>query len=201
MRSKQDPQNQRSIGELESELLSALRRIAELEATNQQLEKAAHEDPLTAIYNRRGFMQRLQAIAAVTSRHTTKISHVKPVFISADLDHFKKINDSYGHPAGDAVLQQFAQILRAHVREYDIVGRFGGEEFVIALTDISLDDAKAKADAIAENVRSYNFQLPGNKTTTLTASFGVSLSLDSADKALYRAKESGRDKVIVLKGV
>ena len=190
-------QHHRRIGELESELLKALRRIAELESEKIYLEKAAHEDQLTTVYNRRGFNKRLEAIKAVVDRQPDRFTYPDLYYLSTDIDYFKKINDTHGHSAGDLVLQQFASILTGDIRDYDIVGRFGGEEFLIALVDISPDEAYAKANALAEDVRTHPFEMPGKVTIKVTASFGLAGDIEAADKALYQAKQAGRDRVVV----
>ncbi|MBI4101097.1 GGDEF domain-containing protein [Candidatus Microgenomates bacterium] len=191
--------HQRRIGELEAELTKALERIAQLEAEKSQLEHVAYKDPLTAVNNRRGFADRLQVIKQLIKSQPRKFRYQKPYFIMVDIDYFKKINDTHGHPAGDMVLQQFAKLLLASLRDYDIVGRFGGEEFVMALVDISPHEVIRKAKQLAAKIRSHRFRLPSGKTINISASFGLATSQVTADKALYQAKQTGRDKVMSAK--
>ncbi|MPT12822.1 GGDEF domain-containing protein, partial [Comamonas sp.] len=127
--------------------------------------------------------------------------------LACDIDHFKRINDSWGHKRGDEVLQLVSTTLKDSVRENDLVARFGGEEFVLLLTEISLKDAEAIALRIQRDLRLNNEVLPSGYTLTL--SFGIS-ALDSntpldqalreADRLLYEAKNAGRDRVHVSGG-
>ena len=121
--------------------------------------------------------------------------------ILIDIDHFKLVNDTYGHIVGDSVLKEFASILKANVRDSDCVGRWGGEEFIIVCIETDTNGAVLVAEKLRDEIEKFNFTTVGNKT----ASFGVSSSgknidetiiLDNADKALYKAKNSGRNQVI-----
>ncbi|WDU84557.1 GGDEF domain-containing protein [Caloramator sp. Dgby_cultured_2] len=128
--------------------------------------------------------------------------------ILTDLDRFKLVNDTYGHDAGDKILKVFSSILRKHTRKYDIVARFGGEEFIIFLSATNKENAKKKAEQLREYVeRSEVYIRDVDKKVKFTASFGVSELLPEdnydvekvikrADKALYLAKNSGRNMVI-----
>lgn len=122
--------------------------------------------------------------------------------IMIDIDFFKKVNDKYGHKRGDDVLIRIAQILKLNIRNIDIVGRWGGEEFLIICTETTVDKAKIVAEKIRIKIEEENFQTIGH----LTCSFGVSQyqktdmdedTFKRADEALYKAKESGRNKVCV----
>ena len=128
-----------------------------------------------------------------------KINSEKGVIVIGDIDYFKKVNDTYGHLIGDKVLEEIGLLLKNSFRDSDVVGRYGGEEFVIFLKDINLDKAYQKIEDIRikiENTLFTELKIP------LTMSFGLSLiddineSLKNADKALYYAKENGRNKVI-----
>ena len=127
--------------------------------------------------------------------------------LAIDLDFFKRVNDTYGHAAGDMVLQQFSELLANRSRAGDYVFRLGGEEFLILLVDITKDSAIRVAKQILEKIREESFFIPNGDALSITASIGVALfdghpdysrTLSRADKALYKAKESGRDKVIYL---
>jgi diguanylate cyclase (GGDEF)-like protein len=124
-----------------------------------------------------------------------------------DLDHFKRINDTWGHHAGDQVLVAASAILMESARQYDEVGRYGGEEFAILLPGVALDDAALVAERIREKIAATRVEVDGN-SIAMSASFGVACYpspgienlndlLKAADKALYAAKESGRNKVCV----
>jgi diguanylate cyclase (GGDEF)-like protein len=122
-----------------------------------------------------------------------------------DIDHFKRVNDRYGHAAGDAVLQTLAALLRQSVRDTEIVARYGGEEFALLMPLTNTDEADAAAERIRQTVASHSFLTPQGKTLPLTISVGVAsfptdcrtLSdlVEAADKALYAAKNNGRNQV------
>lgn len=163
------------------------------------IEETLHQDALTGLVNRHGVEQGYE-----------KISHDDKAFslIMVDIDHFKKINDSYGHNAGDLIIQNVSQLLQDSVRELDIVGRWGGEEFILLLPGANL----SLAQAIAERMRIRLAAMKINHVEhqlSVTASFGVTFSQKSidlkkvvavADKALYQAKQQGRNKVCSLLG-
>ncbi|QRY82212.1 GGDEF domain-containing protein [Pseudomonas sp. PDNC002] len=175
----------------------------ELEEKNRQLEYLAGHDPLTGLFNRRQFDQLVDMELSRAARQPAPIS-----LLMVDLDHFKFINDRYGHPLGDEVIRHTASLLRNHTRNGDSVARLGGEEFLLLLPDTSQPQARL----IAEKVRRLLEETPlpmKDGLLYLTASFGIAC-LDSgvpgtyaclyaaADKALYRAKASGRNRVEVI---
>jgi diguanylate cyclase (GGDEF)-like protein len=125
-----------------------------------------------------------------------------------DVDHFKRINDTYGHEAGDAVLRELGQVLLKTIRKTDIVGRFGGEEFLILLPGATVEVAQARALAVLEAVRAMEVVIPnGAPLNHITASIGVAAMplhvargdalVAAADAALYQAKGQGRDRVVL----
>ena len=165
--------------------------------TVTQLRKERDLDALTQILNRRSFQEQAQKLLADMRLYPMAV-------LACDLDHFKCINDTWGHERGDKVLQLVSATLQNHVREHDLVARFGGEEFVILLTDIALRDAEEIAQRIRRDLRSNNEALPSD--TKLTMSFGLSSithpsqldqALKEADQLLYQAKNAGRDRVHV----
>ncbi|WP_447747528.1 GGDEF domain-containing protein [Pseudomonas nicosulfuronedens] len=175
----------------------------ELEEKNRQLEYLAGHDPLTGLFNRRQFDQLVGMELSRSTRQPAPIS-----LLMVDLDHFKFINDRYGHPLGDEVIRHTASLLRNHTRTGDSVARLGGEEFLLLLPDTSQPQARV----IAEKVRRLLEETPlpmKDGLLYLTASFGIAC-LDAglpgtyeglyaaADKALYKAKASGRNRVEVI---
>jgi diguanylate cyclase (GGDEF)-like protein len=157
-------------------------------------------DPLTELPNRRALDERLQQEWARLLRHGGCLA-----LIMADLDHFKEVNDQFGHPAGDEVLRQVAQRLSGGCRESDMPARYGGEEFVVVAPETSSQDAAELADRLRMSVCSRPLQVHG-KALEITASFGVAGHeglkapedmVQAADDALYRAKSAGRNCVKV----
>jgi diguanylate cyclase (GGDEF)-like protein len=165
-----------------------------------ELRAQASTDVLTGLANRRYFLSRLDQELERVRRQTTREAMV----LMLDLDHFKRINDQYGHAAGDGVLRHFADILRDELRAIDTAGRIGGEEFSVILPGSSRQAAQACAQRICDRMASRPLKFAGNEVR-LTVSVGVSallpedLSSDAvltrADRALYRAKEGGRNRV------
>jgi two-component system cell cycle response regulator len=172
----------------------------DIEAKNLLLQEAARTDSLTGLPNRRA----IEEWAERQIRGATR--HGYPVWvILADLDSFKNVNDSYGHDAGDLVLQKFAEVLRATTRASDICGRMGGEEFVMVLTHVDKNDIVPTVERLREQFASLVFRF-GAKTASVTSSFGIagfqgkacpefSQLLRKADEALYAAKRAGRNRV------
>ncbi|MFI4937876.1 MAG: diguanylate cyclase [Candidatus Berkiellales bacterium] len=181
-----------------------LREVNEkLLASNEILSELSLKDPLTRLGNRRAFEENLQKISRMAQREGKSIS-----LLMVDIDHFKKLNDTYGHQSGDQCLQQIAQVLRqgAH-RAGDFVARFGGEEFAMILSDTSLSGAMYVADRLRMGVEAL--QLPNKNAPLghLTISIGVASAIASksfvvdqlvcaADAGLYNAKETGRNCII-----
>jgi two-component system cell cycle response regulator len=167
----------------------------------EKLEKLAITDYLTGIYNIRYFYSRLEEEFSRAERYQMPLS-----CIMLDIDHFKKINDSYGHRIGDFILREFAQIVKRYTRKSDLLARYGGEEFILLLPQTSLKGALIEARRLQKVVREIRFrQLKEGQG--ITVSFGISCFPDKgvkksddlinfADKALYKAKEKGRDLII-----
>jgi diguanylate cyclase (GGDEF)-like protein len=171
------------------------------ERTEYRHRTAAMIDPLTGIANRRSFLQDSVEIA---KRHTSSVRPTAVLLI--DLDHFKSINDRFGHAIGDRVLQVFAETTKASIRSTDLVGRLGGEEFAVVLYDIGRDKAVAQAERIRTTFTEKTREVDG-RPVAATVSIGIALSqghtldvsalLAQADQALYYAKERGRNRVEV----
>ncbi|MGL1862267.1 MAG: diguanylate cyclase [Pseudodesulfovibrio sp.] len=155
-------------------------------------------DPLTNLYNRRSFDSFFERELARSNRYGSHLS-----VILVDIDHFKKVNDTYGHPVGDDVLKRLAKILKESIRTSDMVCRWGGEEFVILMPETDLEAAAEKAESVRKSIEAYTFPKVGQ----LTASFGISYPLkdeaamvlfERVDQALYQAKDTGRNRVVAL---
>lgn len=167
-----------------------------------QLERRASTDHLTNLGNRRQFEKSLELQLQQARQHNQYLS-----LLAIDIDRFKKINDSYGHSSGDAVLKQIGQLLLKQARPTDLVSRNGGEEFAVLLLDCNAHQAMATAERIRHAVEKYVFALPDGSTVRLTVSIGVAVFPDHcdeyddndlfehADRALYEAKNTGRNRV------
>ncbi|MFN3304613.1 MAG: diguanylate cyclase [Roseateles sp.] len=178
-------------------------RTAELQAANAQLEYLATRDPLTGLHNRRSLDARLAEALALDRRYGSANGRVHGLLL-LDVDHFERINDQYGHPAGDAVLRQLAQMLQSLVRATDVVARFGGEEFAVLLPELA---GPLEAVMTAEKIRAAVAAAEFPEVGRLTLSVGVSLAspddesvqelIARADTALYEAKRGGRNAVVL----
>ena len=161
-----------------------------------QVQTQAMTDALTGLYNRGYFQNRLERELKLADRNSDKVS-----LILLDLDHLKRINDSFGHRAGDACLCHVANIMRASVREVDICARYGGEEFVVILPQCNREDVRK----VAERLREAIANSPVQKVGQITASIGVATYpggagsqeelIETADRAMYMAKAAGRNRV------
>ncbi|MEO6207445.1 MAG: sensor domain-containing diguanylate cyclase, partial [Candidatus Limnocylindrales bacterium] len=167
----------------------------------QTMERLAMADPLTGLNNARFFDPVLDRELAVAKRDGSDVS-----IVMIDIDHFKKLNDTHGHPGGDEALKAFARAVTGAVRESDTIARYGGEEFVVLLRDTDLAGATIAAEKIRAAVERTVVEIGPNRTARMTASFGTAstsangndrmLLMRIADAALYRAKESGRNRVV-----
>lgn len=176
-----------------------------IEMQQKQLEQMAYYDSLTDLPNRRLFKKLVDREIASVQRH----GH-ESVVIMLDIDDFKTINDTYGHPVGDEILRQLGDLLNSNIREYDTVSRFGGEEFIILMPKTSLEGGAAFAERLRKLIMEEKFTV-GSLTLQITCSFGVSLlSVNDgqssenyyflADKSLYVAKHSGKNRVEIAEG-
>lgn len=176
--------------------------LHDLENNEAQLLALATTDFLTGLANRRSFMEKMQNELARLQRAPTQGATV----MMLDLDHFKHVNDTYGHAAGDAVLRHVAQLMRDNVRKIDLCGRLGGEEFAILLPYTHLNAAQNFAERLRAVVGSSPTRVDGH-TISITISIGLSAleptdelpdrALARADEALYRAKATGRNRVVL----
>jgi diguanylate cyclase (GGDEF)-like protein len=184
------------------EIIARIRNIGYVCEKMKELEKLLVRDYLTGLYNRKFFMERLVEELAWAGRYNEPLS-----FIILDIDHFKRINDTYGHSCGDEILTQLSMTLGSALRAHDVVARYGGEEFVVLLANTDLDAAVTVAEKLRATVQESDF-LCRDMTIELpvTISIGVAstggdfeVSPDSlivrADQALYEAKAAGRNRV------
>ena len=181
-----------------SEVKKLSQKVRQLEKELQEAKKESKEDFLTKLYNKRALDEFLKIKEAEFKRYDRNYS-----IVMFDLDKFKSVNDTYGHEAGDAVLAAFAKILKKDSREVDIVGRFGGEEFLALLSDTDLQGGVIFAEKVRKHVQKARFIYKGNRIN-VTVSCGVSeraqhisleATINSADEYLYLAKKNGRNRV------
>jgi two-component system cell cycle response regulator len=176
----------------------------EIDAKNRLLEEIAHTDSLTGLPNRRA----IEEWAARQLRGAAR--HGFPLWVVlGDLDSFKKINDNYGHDAGDVVLRRFSEILKGNTRASDICGRMGGDEFLLVITHVASEYIQSTINRMREDWAGCEFEFGGN-AVSITASFGLAgfcgkegpafqTLVQRADKALYAAKRSGGNHVMIAK--
>ena len=191
--------------ELEARVRSMLRikRLQdEVEEKNRELERLSISDGLTGLFNHRHIHALLHEEFERADRTGERLA-----VAMFDLDHFKAVNDTYGHQAGDRVLQQLADILNESAREIDRVGRYGGEEFMVLLPDTSIDDAEVFVERVRREVARKPFAIGDQEPLRMTISAGISTYPHAeignaetlvrvADEALYAAKAAGRNRVV-----
>lgn len=178
-------------------------KVVQLEMAKEKLRQLAITDGLTGLYNYRFFREQLLHELDRARRHNLNVS-----LVMTDIDYFKHYNDKHGHPAGDVVLRTIATLLRENIRKIDIAARYGGEEFALILVETDKASAKIAAEKIRKIAEDYPFmyaeQQPGGR---LTLSMGVATFpedgddfeslVSTADKRLYRAKQLGRNRVVL----
>ena len=192
---------QGSIGALKSQLEESKREIEQLRTEVKKAREEALSDGLTGLINRKGFDM---ALAECLGHYTDSTDG--PCLFIADIDHFKRVNDTYGHLLGDKVIRAIAKILDDNIKGKDVAARFGGEEFVVLLPDTPLDGACLLAEKIRTTVEKLSIKRTGNNEaiSNITVSFGVarykkgehmSEFVARADNALYQSKNGGRNRV------
>ena len=166
-----------------------------------ELREQARHDPLTGVFNRMAMEEIAAREISRARRHKTALS-----VVMTDLDHFKRLNDSEGHQAGDLTLTATAKLMKANLRAQDALARYGGEEFLIILPDTNLESAVKAANKLKSMIETNSIKI-GPKTLSITASFGVAVLngqggesawkdlVSRADLAMYRAKQKGRNRV------
>jgi diguanylate cyclase (GGDEF)-like protein len=171
----------------------------------ETLRRQSIRDPLTGLFNRRFMEESLERELQRAARSREPVT-----VLMLDLDHFKRFNDTYGHPAGDAFLRALGQFLAERVRGQDLACRYGGEEFLVILVGTSAEDARRRADTWREGCRDLTVQYAGRSFEGITLSVGIATYpihgvsgerlVAAADQALYRAKAEGRDRVLIADG-
>jgi diguanylate cyclase (GGDEF)-like protein len=187
-----------------SEILDIIIRTLKISLENifltKRLQIEAWHDPLTGCLNRRAFNNQLEHDIAVTQRYDSNLS-----IIFFDIDHFKQINDTYGHHVGDIVLKEIVKLTNSIIRKSDYLARFGGEEFIIVLPNTDMQNAALLAERLRKRFKEHKINI-GDKYINITSSFGVAelkkgyckdTLIQDADEMLYQAKSLGRDKVCV----
>jgi len=187
--------------------LRAGKRIIDLQLSlmdaREELREKANKDLLTMLPNRAAIVATLETEIARCHRDQRSVG-----VVLLDIDHFKKVNDTYGHFAGDAVLRETAARLKSSMRAYDQVGRYGGEEFLVVLPNCDMEQARNQAERMRQRLQESKILADAGLEIPVTASFGVSISdlsdrspdifIRVADEALYRAKAGGRNCVVCL---
>ena len=173
-----------------------------LKKSEADLREKSVRDALTGLFNRRYLEETLSREVKRAARNEYSLG-----IIMIDIDHFKKINDTLGHAAGDAFLIEFGKLLKGQVRQYDIACRYGGEEFVLMMPEVKMDLARERAEILREKTKQLQVQYKEKILEPITISLGVAVYpehgstcetiLKSADDALYKAKRDGRDRVVV----
>jgi diguanylate cyclase (GGDEF)-like protein len=189
---------EKSTRDLEQTKKALDRKQRELQAVLAQVDEVAHTDPLTYLSNRRQIIGDLQREVYRAETYQTLLS-----VSMLDIDHFKDVNDTYGHTVGDEVLVKLSDLLRENVRHPDFVGRYGGEEFLLILPGTNINSASTQAERLCEQVRQTVMNVK-NQEIKITVSIGIAhyrvgvdtwqKLLNRADKALYQAKQGGRDR-------
>lgn len=188
---------------LEDRIITLQRDNLELIVKNQVLSEVSARDALTGLYNRPYVLEKIESEMNRALRHAAPVS-----LLMLDIDYFKRINDEYGHPAGDEVLKGVGRVLRESCRVYDVPGRYGGEEFCIVLPETRLGNTTTVAERIRSRLASSPIDA-GDVSISVTASIGVAgmeataedavlsaaMLIDRADRALYSAKHLGRNRI------
>ncbi|RMF95933.1 MAG: sensor domain-containing diguanylate cyclase [Candidatus Schekmanbacteria bacterium] len=187
----------------EEELIKAIRTHASIAFENAYLYSVAITDELTGLFTLRHFHTRLEEQIGTFNRYGQKFS-----LLMLDIDDFKNVNDTYGHPAGDSVLIQAAKIIKQSIRDVDLAFRYGGEEFTVILPETGKNAAKVVAERIRRNIADAEFELDDYPSISVTVSIGASACPSdgttmkdivlASDKALYKAKNEGKNRVVLF---
>ena len=176
-----------------------MERTSSCRSNQEQLERLANIDSLTGLLNRRAILNKLDEYIANTRRYEDNLS-----VLMLDIDHFKRINDKYGHVTGDDVLERVASLLQKRIRDTDTAGRYGGEEFLITLPKTDLSSALIVAERIRRSIKVTKMKNPTGKVFLITISQGLEIYqpgddihslISRVDSLLYQAKRNGRDRI------
>jgi len=180
------------VRELQEQLTKVESANAELLRRNSALAEISARDALTGLYNRWYVMEKIDSEMNRSQRHRSPVS-----LIMLDIDHFKRVNDSFGHSAGDRVLRSVGQVLRDSCRVYDVAGRYGGEEFCVVLPETNAGNTTVVAERIRERLAASRFEVGSDSVVVIEseAALSPSMLIDRADQALYSAKHHGRNRV------
>lgn len=179
-------------------------RLQQARTDKEELERLANFDSLTGLYNRQAILGKLRELVNRTKRYKEAFS-----LSMLDIDHFKKVNDRYGHLTGDEVLEKIATLIRRNIRNTDVAGRYGGEEFIIILPQADLSSALVVAERIRVVIENAEMKDSAGDVFAITVSQGLSgwepgkdvhSLISRADEALYTAKENGRNRVEISLG-
>lgn len=182
-----------------------LKYQTKLQKMNMMLKDLSQIDELTRIYNRRHFFEHSNI-----NFYLAKENEINFTFLIFDIDFFKKVNDTYGHPAGDSVLKEFASLIKRNIRSDDLFARFGGEEFVVSYQNGTQENTKLFIEKLRRVVKEHEFKIDSNLSIHITISLGCAFVenklepttkhlkdvIQIADEALYKAKHAGRDRVV-----
>ena len=202
-------QMQTAVTEMQQRLAASQSEIGQLRAELRRVHEESRMDSLTGLANRRAFDQQLATCLAEAD--TPARRYQRPSLLIADIDHFKRINDTHGHPYGDHVLRAVGTILKETTPEDCLAARIGGEEFAVLIPSRSLSESRALAESVRTRVAAARVRRQGQEAeaTSVTISIGLTLFrpgesatafMERADQALYTSKDSGRDRVTVLAG-
>ena len=194
------PAHMLEIQAVEESIVELHASLVANEAARQKLELLANRDGLTGLTNRRHFMLLAEQELARAQRYRRSLT-----VGMADLDHFKRLNDTYGHAAGDAVLKTFAALVADTLRQSDLSCRYGGEEFAFLFPEVGIDEAVRLAERLRERFSELEVHLPDGRLVSVTLSMGLADAtllplegaLKRADEALYEAKRCGRNRIAV----
>ena len=174
-----------------------------LKEANQALTELSYHDQLTGLYNRHYLDKLLTNEISRAKRHHTEFA-----VLLLDIDHYKNINDGFGHEAGDYVLQEVSHCIQTNIRPEDIASRYGGDEFVVVLLDINPKDTLQRAERLRKAIQTLNLHYEQQKIKAITISIGIAMYpihrkrknalIKAADSALYKAKKSGRNNVVMF---